>query len=470
MKTIISKSLLVAGLALSMALTSCDDYLSNVPKGQKIPTTLEDFSTMLADEYNNCREDVTQAVILLNDRFVSAGNLSYYELWNANYYWDESADRVVMNKSDETTYYNGYAGISIANLIIENAPRATDATDAQRNQAMAQAKILRAMKYFTLVNYYAKTYNAATAANDGGVPLITSADVGAAYTQPSVQAIYDFILQDINEALPDLPEQPLNVLYAGKGAGEALAARVYLQMGNYQEALNHAGEALKLNDQLFDWVAFYNDNAGVLGDPDVYQSIASPMGHGYVENFIFCHGNNSYAGNDLQMREDRGTRFELGDAHFMSRWKIRTSAGATYYNPNLTGYFNRGGLTTTEVYLIQAECMARTGNVAGAMQVLNKVRQKRILPEYYQDLGAANADEAIDLIIKTKDDALVQTIVPFCDIRRLNLETNHARTLTKVEGGKSYSLAPTSHMWVMPFPQGAVENAGNGTITQNVEK
>ena len=46
MKTIISKSLLVAGLALSMALTSCDDYLGNVPKGQKIPTTLEDFSTM----------------------------------------------------------------------------------------------------------------------------------------------------------------------------------------------------------------------------------------------------------------------------------------------------------------------------------------------------------------------------------------------------------------------------------------
>ena len=367
MKTIISKSLLLAGLALSMALTSCDDYLSNVPKGQKIPTTLEDFSTMIADEYNNCREDVTQAVILLNDQFVSAGNLSYYELWNANYYWDESADRIVMNKSDETTYYNGYAGINVANLIIENAPTATEATDAQRNQAMAQAKILRAMKYFTLVNYYAKTYNAATAANDGGVPLITSADVGAAYTQPSVQGIYDFILQDINEALPNLPEQPLNVLYAGKGAGEALAARVYLQMGNYQEALNHAGEALRLNDELFDWVAFYNENAAVLSDPNVYQSISSPMGHDYVENFIFCHGNNSNARNDLQMREDRGGRFEQGDAHFMSRWKIRTSAGSTYYNPNLTGFFNRGGLAAATTNLTPLFVAAGTKDPAQAV-------------------------------------------------------------------------------------------------------
>ena len=470
MKTKINKLLLGSCLVLLACLCSCDDYLSNVPKGQRIPTTLNDFSVMLADEYTNCREDVTQALVLLNDRYVSDGYLSYYELWNANYFWDENADRIAMNKSDETTYYNGYAGISTANLLIENAPTATEATDAERGQVIAQAKILRAMKYFTLVNYYAKTYNAATAATDGGVPLITSAEVGATYTQPSVQEIYDFIVQDINEALPALPERALNVLYADKATAYALAARVYLQMGNYQEALASAGEALKRNDRLFDWVAFYNDNAAVLSVPDVYQSITSPMGFDYEENYIFCHGNNSYSGNDLQMREDRGNRFEQGDAHFMSRWKIRTMAGSTYYNPNMGGYFNRGGLTTTEVYLIHAECLARTGNVAGAMDVLNKVRQKRILPEYYQPLAASSADEAIDMIIKVKGDALVQTIIPFCDARRLNLEPAHARTLTKVENGQQYTLSPSSHMWVMPFPMGAVKNSGNGTVTQNVER
>lgn len=470
MKTKINKLLLGSCLVLLACLCSCDDYLSNVPKGQRIPTTLNDFSVMLADEYTNCREDVTQALVLLNDRYVSDGYLSYYELWNANYFWDENADRIAMNKSDETTYYNGYAGISTANLIIENAPTATEATDAERGQVIAQAKILRAMKYFTLVNYYAKTYNAATAATDGGVPLITSAEVGATYTQPSVQEIYDFIVQDISEALPALPERALNVLYADKATAYALAARVYLQMGNYQEALASAGEALKRNDRLFDWVAFYNDNAAVLSVPDVYQSITSPMGFDYEENYIFCHGNNSYSGNDLQMREDRGNRFEQGDAHFMSRWKIRTMAGSTYYNPNMGGYFNRGGLTTTEVYLIQAECLARTGNVAGAMDVLNKVRQKRILPEYYQPLAASSADVAIDMIIKVKGNALVQTIIPFCDARRLNLEPAHARTLTKVENGQQYTLSPSSHMWVMPFPMGAVKNSGNGTVTQNVER
>ena len=470
MKTKINQLLLCSSLVLMIGLSACDDYLSNVPKGEKIPNTLSDFSTMLADEYTNCCEDVSQAIILLNDRYVTASNLAYYELWNANYFWNEEADRVTLNRSDETTYYSSYAGISTANLIIENAPTATEATDAQRAEVIAQAKILRAMKYFTLVNYYSKTYDATTAASDGGIPLITSAQVGASYTQPSVQAIYDFILQNINEALPDLPEQSLNVLYAGKGAAYALAARVYLQMGNYSEALSSANEALLRNDELFDWVAFYQANEAVLGNPDVYQTITSPMGHNNVENFIFCHGSSSNASNDLQVREDRGARFEQGDAHFMSRWKIRTMAGATYYNPNMRGFFNRGGLTTTEVYLIQAECMARTGNVAGAMDVLNKVRQKRILPEYYQALTASSADAAIDIIIKVKGDALVQTIIPFCDARRLNLEPAHARTLTKVENGQNYSLSPNSHMWVMPFPMGAVKNSGNGTVTQNVER
>ena len=466
----LNKVLLVAGMMAVIGLASCDDYLSNVPKGEKIPTTLEDFSTMLADEYSNCREDVLQSIILLNDRYVTASSLSYYELYNANYYWDENADRIAMNKSDETTYSNGYAGISTANLIIENAPSATDATDAQRAQTIAQAKMLRAMKYFTLVNYYSKTYNATTAATDGGVPLITSADVGASYTQPSVQAIYDFILQNVDEALPNLPEQSLNVLYADKATAYAFAARVYLQMGDYQKALNNANEALQRNDKLFDWVAFYNNNSAVLGAPDVYQTITSPMGFDYVENYNFCHGSSSNSGNDIQMREDRGARFEEGDAAFKSRWKIRTMAGATYYNTNLRGYFNRGGMTTTEVYLIKAECLARTGKVNDAMDLLNKVREKRIFPEVYQPLTAANANQAIDLIAKTKGEALIQTIVPFCDARRLNLEPAHARTLTKTEDGKNYSLAPNSHLWVMPFPQGAVDNHGNGTVTQNVEK
>ena len=126
------------------------------------------------------------------------------------------------------------------------------------------------------------------------------------------------------------------------------------------------------------------------------------------------------------------------------------------------GYFNGAGLTTCEVYLIKAECLARqvTGNdFSAAMDVLNKVRKTRILPEIYQPLQASTLTEAIDLIRRTKDNA-----------RRFNAEGTFARALSKTWEGQTYTLTPASHLWIMPFPAGAVQNPGNGTITQNVSK
>lgn len=137
------------------------------------------------------------------------------------------------------------------------------------------------------------------------------------------------------------------------------------------------------------------------------------------------------------------------------------------------GYFNGAGLTTCEVYLIKAECLARqvTGNdFSAAMDVLNKVRKTRILPEIYQPLQASTLTEAIDLIRRTKDNELIFTIVPFADARRFNAEGTFARALSKTWEGQTYTLTPASHLWIMPFPAGAVQNPGNGTITQNVSK
>lgn len=464
------KYFLLAILFLTGLFTSCGDYLDNVPKGQKIPTTLEDFSSLIADEYNNQREPVTQAIILLNDRYVTTAYQNYYPLWKANYNWDTTIDRVAENKADESTYYVAYAAISNANLILENVAGATGATEEQKKIVAAQAKILRAHNYFVLVNYYSKTYNATTAATDGGVPLITNSEVGASYTQPSVQAIYEFILNDIAEAIPDLPETSQNVLYANKATGYALAARVYLQMSNYAEALTNANQALSRNDRLYDWNKFYTTYQSLIENLTSYQTIVSPMSFDYVENYSFRHGESSYAGNDNAIPVARAEEFEKGDASFLGRWKLRTVGSDTYYDKISTGFINKGGLTTTEIYLIKAEAEARAGNISEAMIVLNTVRKARILNSVYADLTATTQVEAIKQIAKVKRNALIQTIVPFCDTRRLNLEAAYARILSKTVNNATVTLTPDSYMWTMPFPQGAVSNPGNGTIKQNVER
>lgn len=456
--------------------SSCNDYLDIVPKGNKIPTTLADYEALLRDEYTIGQTPISNALYLLNDYYVTVSNLNSPTLTRANYMWDETADRILLNNADESTYYQLYAAISSCNLIVENVPSATEATDAERAEVIAYAKVIRSLCYFVLANYYADTYDAATAGEKLSVPLITSANINAPSQQVTIQAIYDFIIQGVQEAIDGgLPEQSMTVLHPNLGAAYALLARVYLQMQNYSEALSYANLALEQNDQLYDWNAYYDEHRSTIENPEDYTGLPTPTDYSYVENYYFRCGNGSpnYTTNELNIPVERAERFEEGDARFLSRWKLYSQNQDTYYRGVGNGYFNWGGLTTTEVYLIKAECQARLaqgGDFTEAMNTLNAVRQTRIRPEVYQPLTASTLTEAIELIRRTKDNELIFSIVPFADARRFNQEGTYARTMTKTYEGETYTLRPDSHLWTMPFPAGAINNPGNGSIQQNVSK
>lgn len=468
MKNIYKKA--VCLLALGLTLASCENYLDDIPKGSKTPTTLADFEAFLRDEYTNQRVDVLPALHVLNDQFVNAATLSSNRLYNANYMWDENANRIELKPSDEGTYYGGYQGISTFNLIIENALTATKATEQEQRVVWAQAKLLRAMNYFNLVNFYADTYVASTASTKLSVPLITSANINAPSKQVTIQELYDFILNDIKDALPYLPKVSQTALHPNLGAGYAFNARVNLQMNNYTEALKNADLALAENNKLYDWIGYYNANKAVIDVPNSYTTTPSPMGFNYVENYTFRHGSSSNLGAEFDIPVERAQRFETGDARFISRWKIRTVGAETSYRRTLTGAFNFGGITTVEVYLIKAECLARAGQIADALIVLNTVRKTRILPASYQDISTTDKTTALNAIYRTKNNELIMTLIPYADARRLNAEGIYKVSFTKVAGGKTYTLSSDSHLWTSPFPQGAINNPGNGTITQNVDK
>lgn len=459
-----------------MNLTSCNDYLDIVPKGNKIPATLADFEALLLDEYTIGYIPITNCLYLLNDRFVGQSSLTSVTLTSANYLWNEAADRIVLNNEDESAYYRSYMAISTCNLLLEHVPDATEATDAERHEVMAYAKVIRAMSYYILANYYADTYVAETAGTKLSVPLITSADINAPHRQVTIQEIYDFMIQDVKEAIEmGLPAQSKTIIHPNLGAAYAFLARVYLQMANYDEALKYADMALAQNDRLYDWIAYYESHKEAITKEDSYPSLPSAMGYDYVENYYFrCgEGNPNYASGELSIPVERAERFEEGDARFLSRWKLRTLNQDTYYAGLGGGYFNWAGLTTCEVYLIKAECLARqaSGNdFSAAMDALNAVRRTRIQPDVYQPLEASSLADAIEKIRRTKDNELIFSIVPFADARRFNAEGTFARTLSKTWEGQTYTLRPDSHLWTMPFPAGATQNPGNGTITQNVSK
>ncbi len=470
MKKIIINTTKVSLLLMIFILGSCKKFIDIIPKGSKIPTTFADYEAMIRDESTNHLTFAYQAILLLNDRFETSANLGFDQVAAANYAWNETADRVMLNNTSERIYYSTYAAISSNNLLIKYVPGSTEATDAAKAELIAQAKILRAYNYYQLANYYADTYESSNAATKRSVPLILSPDVDAPYTQVSIAELYAFMLKDIEDAIPSLSPTSASILHPTMGAAYALRARIMLQMGRYQDALTAADEALKYNNKLFDWTAYYAAYKAKIEQPGVYNLNPSPMGMDFVENYYFRHGVSTFRGRESGIRVDRAARFETGDARFASRWKLRTLGTDTYYYSVTTGFFNHLGLTTTEIYLIKAECQARLNDVPGALITLDKIRVKRIFAQNYSPSVANTTVEAVKLIQRTKANELILGLVPFADIRRLNKDPQYARTLTKTENGQQFSLSPSSHMWTMPFPLGATSNPGNGTIQQNVGK
>lgn len=461
-----------------VAISSCNDFLNDIPKGQKTPKTWADFNAFMKNT-TVAYYEMDQIFILMDEFFKSNSKLNSDELARCHYLWDESVDRTKINNGDRNAYYSAYEQMFYWNLIIEEVPSATECTEQQKQMLIAQAKVMRAMTYFYLANYYADQYCEATK-EKLSVPLVTSASVESASPQVTIGKMYEFILQDLNEAIEYLPKVAETVVHPTKAAGYGLLARVYLNMGNYEMALQNAELALGENDRLYDWISFYqNDKARYDAPANWTQTVAGDPEMDNVENYIFhfssmkfwtgVSGSASYA-----LTEARGDKFEQGDVRKMVRWKKRSSSSlGTYYYGIYAIEPNKGGIRSAEMYYIKAECLARKGDAASiqqAMDAVNKVRKTRILPEYYQDFTASTTAEAMELIMRDKASEYIQSQVLFCDYRRLNKEGVYPKVLTKTVNGETYTLKPDSHLWIMPFPSGAIDNPGNGTLVQNVAK
>lgn len=458
-------------IAVMAILSSCNDYIDIMPKGSRIPATLADYEALLRNEYNCNYLPALQATYLINDKFIAQNTCRNVDNLNtANYMWKESADRAALNSSTEDVFDYGYGIIGIVNIILENVPETTDATQAEKDEVMAYCHAIRAFVLHQIVCFYADAYDPATAAQTPGIPLIFSGNLGSPWHQGSVKEVYDQILADFNKALElGVPERSMTVVHPCRAAVEAGLARVYLHMRDYDKALAHAEEALSRKDDLFDWTEYYSRYREQIEDPDNYTRITSPMDATCCENIWFCNGNGNpnYPCADIDIPSERRDLFEAGDAKALVRFKKYTSSSDTYFRGMLSGYYNLAGITTPEVMCIKGECLARSGRLSEAMNTLDRLRATRILPEVYRPSSASDVSEAVSMIRQWKANELINSIFPFMDLKRLNAEGSYPVTLSKTFDGKAYTLAPSSHLWTMVFPANSINRPGNGSLTQN---
>lgn len=172
----------------------------------------------------------------------------------ASFYYDmnyQTASEFTSSTSSSTvTWKSPYIVIGRANRIIAAAEGGalSDAAEAKAtiDQYAAEAKVLRALAHFDLVRIYGKPYTEDQGASLG-VPLVTGVlESNAKPARSTVAEVYTQVVKDLTEAISS------NALatetepgYVSVWGAKAILSRVYLNMGDYANALSVAEDIIK---------------------------------------------------------------------------------------------------------------------------------------------------------------------------------------------------------------------------------
>ncbi len=291
-----------------------------------------------------------------------------------------------------TNFWNtGYLTINRVNKFIADFASAPAGvvTDAEKAAYIGEAKFVRALTYYALVQLFAKPY-ALNSGSATGIPLRLNAETSAANNDlaPSpVKDIYAQILKDLNEAEAALPatisDANTRTTRAHKNTAIALKTRVYLAMGKYADVITEGakivsasapfsaptGVANKLSASITDVFKTYNTLENVLSWP--YASTNEPgtqnqLGYYYnVGNIEYYLNPNGILGNATWSSTDERKKNLVGTNGSM---KILTKWGGAPYLDWVPV------IRYSEVLLNVAEAEAEVGSQSRALDLLKAVR------------------------------------------------------------------------------------------------
>lgn len=168
----------------------------------------------------------------------------------ASFYYDMNYQTASEFNTSTVSWQSPYVVIGRANRIIAAAEggKLSDAVEAKAKieQYAAESKVLRALAHFDLVRIYGKPYTEDQGASLG-VPLVTGVlEFNAKPARSTVAEVYTQVVKDLTEAISS------NALatetkpgYVSVWGAKAILSRVYLNMGDYANALSVAEDIIK---------------------------------------------------------------------------------------------------------------------------------------------------------------------------------------------------------------------------------
>jgi len=481
------KNSLIFGLILAIGLlSSCESQLDKVNPNA---VTSENYFKTAAE----LEKGVNAAYTTLNGSYL-VGNcyIWLHDLRSDDFVGTTLADdrgevlrgTVGVNNSYVERVWKGfYIVIHRANVVINNTIEndGDDPNGQLKNRVVAEAKFLRAFSYFELASLW------------GGVPLITKpvADFNGFVPRSTQQAVYEAAIKDLQEAADVLPAsyQAASNGRATKGAANALLGRIYMQMGDYNNAKTYLEKVrtsgtyslVDDNNENFREETEFNKESIFECVFSPYPSAAEDEGDDYAQGLYreSTNGTRQYdmnTGNGIVLPaptlksafetgdiRKKVAMYEVGDTWAggtMSQesWKKYTLSYKNANPGNVASAINRRIIRYAEVLLMLAECENETGSINNALARLNEVRSRADLKAAKFSLlptaqfPCSTKDEVLQAIMHEKKIELAGEQVRNRDIMRWRAAGKLA-----LLGGEPISYFQANKHGLLPIPQSEID-------------
>jgi hypothetical protein len=462
MKKYIKVTVVMLALIL-LATTSCKkNFIEITPKTLSVARTFNDYNSLMNASalyvVGGTTYGIWEPAALMGDE-VSAEAYAYnltsggfiaargFFQWQADIFSPTPITNDTQSYNP-SVFFQMFTLFYTLNKVITEVPGVTDASAQQIAELQAEAKAERAFFNFQLVNYFTKPYNASTASTDLGFPIITVPDVQAnSFPRGTVQQSYDFMINDLTQAIPDLSIQPSAPTRMSKAGAEAMLAKIYLSMNRYTDALTQINNAFIDMAKMGTQPVLYNYNI-TLAPGGAWSTISGTTGPASSpftnvtdtkESLwaVFTHAgpynNTSYSNNFLTIQGtasaqplfDQPTDWRLKFYSPFESGSTTIPIPTTVANSRLHRYnllYARVGIELPDMYLMRAELEARTSALGAAVTDVTTLRSNR-MPTAVAGVPTAtqtNQTALIQFIIAERTREFAATGARWFDMRRLS--------------------------------------------------
>lgn len=462
-------------------LTSCSDYLDTEPITEDssivnngiIIKDAADAESRMNAVYGTFGSGYWQLDFLLagdgqsDNAYIGADNPAVFQY--------EAYQMLSTNSQMKGDWNDIYTNINKCNIVLNNIDQATDLNATRKNEMIGEASLIRALNHFQAVQLWGDCPIAKKAIFE-----VSSANFDEVFNElfparKPVNEVYAQIIADCLVAIEKAPDAS-NKFKANKMAAHALLAKVYATMPNpdWAKTIQHCDVVigggytlLPTFDHLFD--SAHEGNAESIWEVNG-DGWSSPIGAWNTFMFLGTDWKkfNAPSHTLVQAFTSNGDTQRLAstitrdNVSWSDNYWSSTAYPFAYKMRDTNGNQNFYIARLADILLLKAEALASTGDVTGAMSLVNQVRTRAGIAT----ISATGQSDVIDKILEERLMELAFEGDRWFDLKRMG---KAIQVLSQQKDGNGNVLSSASNInanrLLWPIPQDKLD--ANALLTQN---